>query len=69
LKQRELGERVSVSNLSISLYETGRNKPTLATLIKLAEALGLSTDYLLGLTADPSPYKQGGVEATGLSEG
>lgn len=32
-------------------YETGSSEPNFATLVKLAEYFGVSTDYLLGVTA------------------
>ena len=48
LTQEELGEKVGVSNVSISWYESGNRTPDAATLNKLADVLETSTDYLLG---------------------
>lgn len=48
LTQRELGERVNVTKVSICCYENGTRTPTLETLTKLGEVLNVSTDELLG---------------------
>lgn len=52
-----VAERAEVkpSNYSRFLYD--RNVPSVPTLIKLAEALHTSTDYLCGLTSNPNPRK------------
>jgi transcriptional regulator with XRE-family HTH domain len=60
LKQCELAEKADLSMNTMSLLETSKSKPSIATLIKLVEALRVSTDYLLG-TDKPSPYKTGGA--------
>jgi transcriptional regulator with XRE-family HTH domain len=61
LKQCELAEKADMLAQTISFLEAGRNKPSVGTLIKLSKALGVSTDYLLGLTDKASPYKTGGA--------
>jgi len=38
-------------------YEKGERVVPVWVLIKLAEYYGVSTDYILGLTDDPKPYK------------
>ena len=48
MTQQELAERLFVSRQTVSSWETGRNLPSLETLARLAELLGVSTDYLLG---------------------
>lgn len=48
LTQRELGERVNVTKVSICCYENGTRVPTLETLIKIGEVLNVDVDYLLG---------------------
>lgn len=54
IDQRELGRRVGVSNTYISNIERGYSKNVTAdVLVKLAEALGVSVTYLLGLTDAP----------------
>lgn len=47
--QMQLGKRLGISHSTISNFETGRRVPTLATFVQLAQALDVSTDYLLGL--------------------
>ena len=48
LTQRELGERVNVTKVSICCYENGTRVPTLDTLTKLGKILDVDVDYLLG---------------------
>ena len=55
LTQHELGAEVEVSGSSIGMYESGRRHPDYDTLELIAEFFGVSTDYLLGRTDDPSP--------------
>jgi transcriptional regulator with XRE-family HTH domain len=45
----QLGEMVGLSKTSLSGFETGRNEPSFGALIKLAQALDASLDYLTGL--------------------
>jgi transcriptional regulator with XRE-family HTH domain len=51
--QEELAQAVDSSTRMISRYETGDNDPTGEVIAKLAEILGISTDYLLSRTDDP----------------
>ncbi len=53
MTQQELAERLFVSRQTVSSWETGRNLPNLETLARLAELLGVSTDYLLGRQTEP----------------
>jgi transcriptional regulator with XRE-family HTH domain len=54
LSQAELGEKSGVPSLMISHFETGaRPSAAAATLVKLANALQTSIDYLLARTDDP----------------
>jgi transcriptional regulator with XRE-family HTH domain len=48
LTQVELGTRAGIASASVSHFETGQRTPTLATLVKLADALGTSLDALVG---------------------
>lgn len=52
LTMKELGQIVGVSESTISLYETGKREPDHRTLVLLASALHVTTDYLLGITED-----------------
>jgi len=48
--QEQLGRLVSVTKVSISCYENGSRTPEMETLQRLADALDVSVDYLLGRT-------------------
>ena len=47
LTQEQLAEIVDLSPMHISVLERGQKPPKLETLINLANALGVSGDYLL----------------------
>jgi transcriptional regulator with XRE-family HTH domain len=56
LSQAELANRASVPVVMISHFETGvRSSASAATLVKLANALSVSIDYLLSQSNDPAP--------------
>ena len=48
LSQQDLGNAIGVTKVSVCGYESGTRIPNLEKLIKLADTLGTSTDYLLG---------------------
>lgn len=52
LSQGDLAQRARVHISDISKYERGRSVPTLARLARLCRALGVSADYLLGLSGE-----------------
>jgi len=54
LSQSELAIRVKVQPPVISHFETGKRSPSLISLRRMADALDVSVDYLLGRTSDPS---------------
>lgn len=54
--QAQLAERSKVPAMMISHFETGvRTGASAATLVKLANALSVSVDYLLGRVDDSAP--------------
>lgn len=53
LNQRELSEKLGVPPSSIAHFEGGRRKPSFENLHKLANALEVTTDYLLGRAEEP----------------
>ena len=55
LSQAMLGRLAGCGQEKISFYETGKSKPQYQTLVRLADALQVSTDYLLGRTDEMSP--------------
>lgn len=48
--QHELADLTGISQIQISRYEQDANMPTSDMIIKLSRALGVSADWLLGLT-------------------
>ncbi len=55
LSQAALAETVGTRQSQISRNENGRRLPDSETLCRLADALELTTDYLMGRTDDPDP--------------
>ena len=56
LTQQETAEELGVSNKTISKWESGGGFPDITVLPALAEFYGVSVDYLVGLTDEPTPY-------------
>lgn len=54
MTQEQLGEKINVTKVSISGYENGNRTPDMETTQKIADFFGVSVDYLLGRTDDPS---------------
>lgn len=52
LTQNELGQKAGLPPSSIAHFETESRKPSLANLRRLANALEVTTDYLLGRVDD-----------------
>lgn len=52
--QDELAEKAGMPPSSIAHFESGSRKPSFDTLRRLANALEVTTDYLLGRVEDPS---------------
>jgi transcriptional regulator with XRE-family HTH domain len=54
LSQSELAERTGLQPSAVSHFETGQRAPSFDNLKRLADALDVTTDYLLGRTAEPA---------------
>ena len=50
LSQSQFGNRLSISQDTVSLWENGKSAPTTEYVILIAQTFGVSADYLLGLT-------------------
>ena len=61
LTQIELGIRASLPSTTIAHLETSSRKPSFDNLRKLAEALEVTTDYLLGRVDEPIIVEVGDV--------
>lgn len=48
LSQEVLADKAQLFKTDISKYERGQSQPSLKRLVRLADALQVSTDYLLG---------------------
>jgi transcriptional regulator with XRE-family HTH domain len=48
ITQAQLAVKAGLRGSAISNFETGMRKPSIDQLVKLADALGVTTDYLLG---------------------
>lgn len=46
LSQQALGERLGITAMSVSNYESGRNDPSARTMVAIAEALNVTVDDL-----------------------
>ena len=57
LTQEELAQKIGYTRTAISAWEIGRNEPSNADTIKLAEYFGVSTDFLLGKSDIRNPEK------------
>jgi transcriptional regulator with XRE-family HTH domain len=57
--QSELANRAGLPPSSIAHFETGARKPSFDTLKRLATALEVTTDYLLGRADDPGLAEAG----------
>lgn len=63
LSQSELAEKAKLPAVMISHFETGvRANASADSLVKLANALKVSVDFLLGRSSDPAP-RGGAAEA------
>ena len=56
LSQAELAQRLQISASAMGMYEQGRREPSAQILVAMAQALGVTTDYLL--TGVPGPDQQ-----------
>ena len=57
LNQTQLAKYLGMSQTGYSKYETGENDIPTRVLIKLAQYYKTSTDYILGVSDERSPYK------------
>lgn len=46
--QKQLADKLQVSNSAVCDWERGRTQPDLETLVAIARLFGVSVDYLLG---------------------
>ena len=56
IKQATLAAYLHIKQNTYSQYENGQRQLPVDVLIRLAAYFGVSTDYILGLTDDPTPH-------------
>lgn len=61
MTQDALAEAASINRVTIAKYESGIINPSSKTLVKLADALHVSGDYLLGVSKSRSSTSSGAV--------
>jgi transcriptional regulator with XRE-family HTH domain len=53
--QRELGGQLGILQSKLSKYESGTHQPSLRNLVRMANLVGVTTDYLLTGAGTPAP--------------
>ena len=68
LSQEKFGELVNVSQRTVAFWESGERMPSRVSVSCIADRLGVSVDYLLGLSDEKSNKKQPAVHHGELLE-
>jgi transcriptional regulator with XRE-family HTH domain len=63
LTDSEVARRLGLSQARYSHYANEAHEPDLETLVRVARALGLSADHLLGMTPLPEDGEDGALRA------
>ncbi len=66
--QGELAEIIRIKGTKLSKIENGFNKPSIDTLVKIADALHISLDYLIAFDPVHSETQKDESRGTGLYE-
>ena len=56
LKQKDLADKLNISQQYYSQYENGKRELPIRHLIALCKIYNISADYILGFTNDPSTH-------------
>lgn len=56
LTQKQMAEMVETTERAYQYYESGTREPNVETLIKISNLFGISTDFLLGCSDDPTRH-------------
>lgn len=62
--QEELADKLDMGVRQVWRYENDENAPSSETLARISHLLGVSADYLLGLSDTPAPENQSGTLST-----
>lgn len=63
LSQERLAKKMGGSRSMIALYESDTRLPSIPALIELSRALGVTTDYLLGISSEKDAF----LDVSGLT--
>lgn len=71
LSQKELAQKLKLSNVTLSQYENGVRRPDIETLKIIANFFGVSSDYLIGMSGhrDPIDKRENDDVLNGFPEG
>lgn len=56
LSQNKISRKLNITQAAYSYYESGKRNIPNEILIKLAKIYNTSTDYILGITNNKTPY-------------
>ena len=62
ISQKWLADEAETTEATISRYMAGKTQPEINIVVKIANALRVSVDYLCGLTDSPTPKESLGPE-------
>ena len=68
IKQSDLAASAGINPAAVSKYETGRSEPNFSSLKAIALCLGVSADYLLGLSDSMLPSRLSAEAVPTLSQ-
>lgn len=57
LRQEDIGAIVHVGKSTVSQWENNIHVPDIETIVKIANYLNVTSDYLLGLSDNPTPIE------------
>lgn len=57
LTQKQMAERLNISERAYQYYESGQREPNLDTLFNISNIFDISIDYLLGKTSNRNSHK------------
>ncbi len=57
LTQKQMAERLNISERAYQYYESGQREPNLDTLFDISNIFDISIDYLLGKTSNRNSHK------------
>lgn len=57
-RQKDVADKLGITESAYGYYEQGRREPSVTVLERLSQIYGVSVDYLLGLTDDPTPLEK-----------